>query len=161
MLDLKQQQIQEVLSAGLSTLASISNSVAVHKSQIPKEVVNSVVKQAIEGANLLGDEFQSINGRRRYEMKKYLNPEYSSICTTQLATSEWLFGADLAENLKSSKATSSLMKSTMPRNNRFTPYSRPQYNQQGHSSSAPSLNFRRPLFNQPRASGQYYQRFQR
>lgn len=101
-LDLKQQQIQEVLSSGLSTLASISNSIALHKAEIPKEVVSSVIKQAIDGANLLGDEFQSISGRRRYEMKKYLNPEYARICTAQVTASEWLFGSDLAENLKTS-----------------------------------------------------------
>lgn len=81
-LDIKQQQIQEVISLGLSSLASIANTVAMNKGQM--DIVDSVVKQSLDGANLLGDLFQSISGRRRYDLKKFLNPEYSGICSAQV-----------------------------------------------------------------------------
>ncbi|OXA40055.1 hypothetical protein Fcan01_25141 [Folsomia candida] len=159
-LDIKQQQIQEVISLGLSSLASIANTVAMNKGQM--DIVDSVVKQSLDGANLLGDLFQSISGRRRYDLKKFLNPEYSGICSAQLPGSEWLFGADLAENLKSSKATSSLMRNTMNKTMRYTPYSNPRqsnYNQGARPST--SLNWNRPFYNQQSRGNGQHQRFER
>jgi hypothetical protein len=158
--DIEQQQIQQTLSAGLSSLAYIANNVATNKDKIPKEVVSSIIKQSMDSANLLGDQFQSISTQRRYEMKKFLNPEVSGICSGNFPASEYLFGTDLAENLKSSKATASLMRNTMNRGMRYHPYNQPRQDQgQGQSSS--SLNYTRPFYNnQSRGSGQY-QRFSR
>lgn len=159
--DIKQQQMQEVLSLSLASLTSIANTVATNKDKVPKEVVSSVIKQSLDNANILGDQFQAINSQRRWNMKRHLNPEYVGICSGQFSSSEWLFGSDLAESLKSSKATASLMRNTMPRNQRFQPYSRPRPQQQQTFSQSPSLNWRGPLYQQSRGSGNYQQMFQR
>lgn len=82
--DIKQQQNQLVLSQGLSTLTTISNVIASNKQKIPNEVVSSIVKHAMDCANIFGDQFQALSTRRRFEMKRFLNPEYSSICSAQV-----------------------------------------------------------------------------
>ncbi|OXA40057.1 hypothetical protein Fcan01_25143 [Folsomia candida] len=67
--DIKQQQNQLVLSQGLSTLTTISNVIASNKQKIPNEVVSSIVKHAMDCANIFGDQFQALSTRRRFEMK--------------------------------------------------------------------------------------------
>ncbi|OXA40087.1 hypothetical protein Fcan01_25114 [Folsomia candida] len=153
-LDIKQQQIQQSLTLGLSSLALITNTIVNSKESIPKEVLSSVVKQAMDGANILGDHFQAISSRRRFEMKRHLNPEYGGICSQQFPSSEWLFGTDLAESLKSTKATSTLMRSTMNRGGRYHPYSQPRPTYQSQNQSRPSLNWGRPQQSQFRGRGE-------
>ncbi|OXA47011.1 hypothetical protein Fcan01_18333 [Folsomia candida] len=158
-LDIKQQQIQQSLTLGLSSLALITNTIVNSKESIPKEVLSSVVKQAMDGANILGDQFQAMSSRRRFEMKRHLNPEYGGICSKQFPSSEWLFGTDLAESLKSTKATSTLMRSTMNRGGCYHPYSQPRPTYQSQNQSRPSLNWGRPQQSQFRRSGQNQPRF--
>ncbi|OXA39203.1 hypothetical protein Fcan01_26050 [Folsomia candida] len=147
--DVKQQQIQQAFATGLSALAVITDQVLSRKSEIPKEVVSTVVRLAIDTGNILGDQAQQLNSTRRFDLKKYLNPEYGGICSSQVEHSEWLFGKDLSENLKSSKATSNLIRNTAARGNRFHPYQRqnirPNFN---------PLNFNRP-FRHQRGNGQF------
>ncbi|OXA42979.1 hypothetical protein Fcan01_22263 [Folsomia candida] len=158
-LDINQQQIQQSLTLGLSSLAVITNTIVNSKESIPKEVLSLVVKQAMDGANILGDQFQAISSRRRFEMKRHLNPEYGGICSQQFPSSEWLFGTDLAESLKSTKATSTLMRSTMNRGGRYHPYSQPRPTYQSQNQPRPSLNWGRPQQAQFRGSGQNQPRF--
>jgi len=159
--EIKHQQTQEVLRLSLSAFATIANTMATNKKDMPATVVSSVIKQAIDGGNLIDDQFQAISTRRRYDIKKHLNPEYSGICSAQTKTSEWLFGADLAENLKSTKATSTLMRNSVARKDgRFTPYPRMRPVMQGQFQSS-SLNWNRPLYQQYRASGHQSHRFAR
>jgi hypothetical protein len=82
--DVKHQQNQQVLSYGLITLARIADGLATRKSELPKDLTSTLMKQAIEGANLIGDQFQSINTSRRMEVKRYINPEYANICSAQV-----------------------------------------------------------------------------
>lgn len=82
--DVKHQQTQQMLGIGLSAFANMANTLAANKNNIPKELMTTLLKQAIDGANALGDQFQSISTRRRHEMKKFLNPEYSGICLGQV-----------------------------------------------------------------------------
>lgn len=84
LLDVKNQQTQQTLGSGLSALAMITNQIIANKAKIPKEVSDSVVKLAVDSANILGNQMQHINTTRRLEMKKYLNPEYAGICTLQV-----------------------------------------------------------------------------
>ncbi|OXA40125.1 hypothetical protein Fcan01_25127 [Folsomia candida] len=119
------------------------------KSEIPKEVVSTVVRLAIDTGNILGDQAQQLNSTRRFDLKKYLNPEYGGICSSQVEHSEWLFGKDLSENLKSSKATSNLIRNTAARRNRFHPYQR-----QNIRPNFTPLNFNRP-FRHQRGNGQF------
>jgi hypothetical protein len=38
----------------------------------------------MDGANIMGDQFQGITMNRRMEIKKYLNPDYAGICSAQV-----------------------------------------------------------------------------
>ncbi len=151
--DVKHQQIQQTLSIGLSTFSVVANLVVSNKDKIPKEVVSSILRNAMDGANIMGDQFQGITMNRRMEIKKYLNPEYAGICSAQINSSEFLFGNDLTETLKASKATSSLLKSTSIKGNyRHQPYasSGPRFTPRGNS-----LNGNRPFFSQTQRNGQF------
>jgi hypothetical protein len=82
--DMHQQQIQQSLSCGLITIANIANEVAKRSNDIPQDFKKTILKLAIDGANLLGDQLQSTNMKRRSEVKKLINPEYNAICTKQV-----------------------------------------------------------------------------
>ncbi|OXA40056.1 hypothetical protein Fcan01_25142 [Folsomia candida] len=115
MTDIKYQQIQQTLSQGLVGLARIAQEVASR------------------------DQLQNISGRRKTEVKKFINPEYNAICSLQAAGSEYLFGNDLNESLKASKAVSNVVRKSMSiQPNRYRPYTYQRTPQQ-------SLNFRRPF----------------
>jgi hypothetical protein len=81
--DLKIQQMQQSISFGLITIATIANEAA-KRSDIPSDFKKSILKIAIDGANVLGDQLQSSNLRRRAEVKRLINPEYNSICSKQV-----------------------------------------------------------------------------
>ncbi len=70
--------------------------------------------------------------------------------------SEWLFGNDLNESLKSSKTTSSLIRTATRGGNRFQPYNKPNQFRPNFNSTS-SLNFNRPFRHQQRGNGQFQQ----
>ncbi len=146
--DVKHQQNQQALATGLSAFSIIADLIISKKSEMPKEIVSTVVKLSIDAANILGDQLQQQNFKRKMEIKKYLNSDYAGICSTQIPQSEWLFGDDINERLKTSKATSNLIKNTGIRGaTRFHPY-----NKSGpvRQSSSGSLNYNRPFQQQQR-----------
>ncbi|OXA39211.1 Gag-Pro-Pol polyprotein [Folsomia candida] len=114
-IDLNMQQNQFSLGIGLNALAQIANEVAKNASNIPKEVKISILKLAIDGGNILGDQIQSISKKRRLEVKKHINSEYHGICNSQIPVSEFLFGSDLNETLKASKTASNFFKLESPK----------------------------------------------
>ncbi|OXA40050.1 hypothetical protein Fcan01_25158 [Folsomia candida] len=150
MADLKNQQHQQILSHGLSILSSIANIVAENKDKIPKEVTSTVLQLAIDGSNIFGDQFQTVNGTRRFEMKRFLNPEYAGICNNKIPSGEYLFGTDLADILKSSKTTSAFMRNTVNRNSRYQPYMKAAVPRQAGSAN---LNWNRPFSYPNRGNG--------
>jgi len=82
--DLQSQQIQQSLGMELSEFANMANAVLSAGDNISKEIRTNLLKYATDGAHLLGDQFQTLSVRRRMEIKKFLNPEYSGICTTEV-----------------------------------------------------------------------------
>ncbi len=135
--DLNSQQIQKTKSYGLVSLANIANLVVENSSTLNPEFVKQKLSLSLDGANLLGNGFQQIVQKRRSEVKPHLSTEYASICSAKVLDSEFLFGDNLAEALKASKATAGLVKKTFVPNPRYKPYTR---------SIAGSLNYYRPQF---------------
>jgi len=151
--DVRQQQNQQTLSVALTTLANMSNEIASRKAEIPSDLRNIVLKYAIDGANLLGDQFQSITTSRKLEIRKFISHEYGQICTAPIPNSEWLFGSDLAENLKAAKTSSTIMKASSYRGQRFKPY---QHRRPESAAATSSLNSYRPFLHQrSRGNGQF------
>ncbi|CAL8139262.1 unnamed protein product [Orchesella dallaii] len=84
--------------------------------------------------------------KRKLEVRKYINPEFSGICSKETKASEWLFGSDLNETLKESKTTASVMRATLTRGHRPAPY--PSVGSFRRAQS--SLNFHRSPHPTPR-----------
>jgi len=82
--DLRVQQMQQSLSIGLITIANMANEVAKHAKLVPPELKKTLLRLAIDGANILGDQLQLCSARRRNEIKRLINPEYGSICSKQV-----------------------------------------------------------------------------
>ncbi|OXA42207.1 hypothetical protein Fcan01_23311 [Folsomia candida] len=111
MADIKYQQIQQSLTQGLVGLTRIAHEVV--SNDVPNATRTSILKIAIDTANLLGDQLQNISARRKSDVKRFINPEYSAICSTQVSGTEFLFGNDLNEALKASKAVSNVNTTTI------------------------------------------------
>jgi hypothetical protein len=84
---------------------------------------------------------QDINYKRRQDIKPLLNKDFSQICTETNQPTEWLFGDNISDQLKNSRVTANVMRSTIKssmRGNRFTPYV-------SNYSRGRALNYRAPL----------------
>lgn len=145
--DLKLQQIQAGLSISLTVLASLSDKIAKAAASklVPKEVASDLLKAGLDGANLIGHQMQEITSRRRQEIKPYLNPDYAGICSAQLPPSEFLFGDNLTETLKSSKAASTVIRNTTLPQNRMMPYNLNQRPSNSNYQRPSYLNYQRPF----------------
>lgn len=153
--DLHQQQIQSVMSFGLVGLSGIANLIAANYDKMPKEVSNSIIKMAQDSADLIGEGIQSINMKRRTDVGKFMRPEVAGICSVEVKPHELLFGGDLSESLKATKATSNVMRAATFNQPRYSPY---RYsNPRRGSPSQNSGNFNRFQSN-PRRGGYQQQR---
>ncbi|ODM91716.1 hypothetical protein Ocin01_14965 [Orchesella cincta] len=123
--DLKHQQLQQTLSQGLTVLVKMCDELSQAAAQMPKDVLTKVLKIGLDGANIMGTQMQELNQKRKSEMRPYLNPDIVDICSAKTPVSEFLFGPNLAETLKATKAASSVMKTTIT-SRRFRPYATQQ-----------------------------------
>lgn len=132
--DLQAQQVQQSLSLGIVSFATISNEIA-KLSVLPVELRAKLVKQAMNAANLLGSQFQDLNQSRRIKLKPHLPPDCTSLCNSQVPLSDLLFGDNFSEKVKSAKTAANLMRTPQQSGQRFRPY--PQ-------RPAVPLNYHRP-----------------
>jgi len=137
-----QQQQQLVSSASVLLSRTVDKLFKNNSSKLPTSR-DEILKELLEALTLLGTLSQEIDQRRRLDIKPALNSEVASICSLS-SGSNLLFGDNLAEPLKTAKATTNMIRSTQPQQkfNRYrpTPYQRPRGN----------LNWRGP----PRRGGQ-------
>lgn len=141
--DVRKQQLQSVMSTSLSALAMIADTVTRNSKVIPGPVKAAMLKTAIDAANLLGDQFQDISSRRRMDVRKYISQQYSPLCSKEFGPSEYLFGSDFSEALKSSRNESLLLRRNDSRSHRFVPYKGQRKSFQG-APPAPLNSFRSP-----------------
>ena len=103
-----------------------------------------MLKMALDAQTMLGSMSQDLSHRRRQEIKPTLHKEFAGICSTSNEVSaDWLFGDNVAEKLKNSRATANVIRNSVrPQistiQKRYTPYNRPQTNY------VKNLNFRNP-----------------
>lgn len=90
-----------------------------------KQIQEEVLKESLELCATLGTLSQGFTAKRRADIKQVLNYEFKGICNDKAEASEWLFGDNLGEKLKTSKATANIVRSTVRsqyRPQRFNPY---------------------------------------
>jgi hypothetical protein len=107
----------------------------------------------LEALQIMGQLSQDLSQKRRFDIKPALNKEFAGICNQAITSGEWLFGNNISEQLKASRATSNVMRSTFTKNsfrgNRTAPYgNRPTtpFNR-NLNWKAPSPQYRRGGFN--------------
>lgn len=156
--DLGHQSNQQCLSHALSSLALASEEITklVASRQINNHAATTILQMNMNTANVLGNSFQQLTKKRRQEIKPFLNADYAGICSNDLPVSEWLFGSDLKETLKSSKNAAMIMKQSFSKGQyRTRPYDQRQNRSSRYppSSDSVSLNRQRPPFRQTRRGG--------
>lgn len=154
--DVKSQNMQQNLSLGMCSLAAVANEL-VKSTVIPKDVRADLLKMVMDAGKAFGTGFYELSMKRRNDMKPFINPEYSDICSNRHPVSEFLFGSNLADKLKESKSSSELARKASVRGNRFRPYQRPMNGQERPNN----LNFSRPSTLPFRRGGGRRPRFQR
>lgn len=144
LIDLNYHQVQTTLATGVATLAIMSDEIAKLSAGLPKETMHQLLKAAMDTANLLGTQMQDLNQKRKQAIKPYITADYAGICSMDVPPGDFLFGNNLSESLKSSKATSSMIRQTSGARSRYRPYGTPP-----RSTGSTSLNWSAPF--QPRA----------
>lgn len=133
--DVKLQIIQKEISEGLATFAIIANEMK--KWKIGVENKDELMKRILVGSTSLVKSFNQLSAKRKLDIKPCFHAEYSGICSNQFKTTEFLFGDNIVEALKSSRSVSSVVKNaTQPQKQRFL--------------TRGLLNYRRPHFSRGR-----------
>jgi len=70
----------------LSSFTMRANNLAFKKkkAKIPSDVATSTVQLAVDGSNVIGDQFQTISNARRMVIRQFLSPEYMDICNVRI-----------------------------------------------------------------------------
>ncbi|CAL8070505.1 unnamed protein product [Orchesella dallaii] len=84
MVDLNHQQLQQTLSLGMTVLVKMCDELSRAASQMPKETLTRVLKIGLDGANLMGNQMQDLNQKRKADIKPFLNTDISDICNTKV-----------------------------------------------------------------------------
>lgn len=136
--DLKYQTVQLGLSKGLVSLINTTNFLSITPNSFTKESNELMMMDIFDGASALLSAFKEMNVRRKQEIRPYLRAEYAAICSTSTDSSEYLFGDNIVETLKSTKSVSTVLKGAVvdKTERRYAPYLR---------VSRGSLNFNRSL----------------
>ena len=99
--DLQLQYIQNTLLK--ATLATLHIANALIGAEI-KENSSQVITQSVDSIAMLGHAVSQLSQFRRHQIKPALKSEYSAICELEEQTdSKFLFGDDLAKNMKDAK----------------------------------------------------------
>lgn len=151
--DLALQSHQQNASHSLVAYAQLADIIAKNSDKMPKELPRQLLSIIRDAANVAGNGFQVLSQKRRSEVKPHLNNEFASICSASVPVNEYLFGSDLKEALKASKAASMVVRQSFSRrpNFRNKPYST-NYRQVAQSSTRP-LNWNRPAQQPPLRAG--------
>ncbi len=142
--DLGLQNLQQFTSYGLIALANIGDVITKNGDGMSKDVARSIIEITRNAANVMGNGYQTITQKRRQEVKPYLNAEFSGICSSSTEVTEFLFGDDLKETLKSSRAAASVVRQSFAKRGgyRFKPYS--SNNTTNFNGPRKPLNWSRP-----------------
>lgn len=130
--DFQLQHLQSNIS--MATVA-IGKAVEEIMSEDPGQ--DSVLSYLMEGANILGCASRDMSIRRRHEIKQSINADFSGICGNSTPITEYLFGDNVTESLKTAKATANVMRALKPGDAKKFTYTRGSTNR---------LNFRRPSY---------------
>lgn len=136
--DYNLQQNHQFISVAAVGLARISELLFTTNDKIAPDLRTKLLKMSMEASTALSYAADEMNRRRKQEIKPSLNNEFAGICSAKSAEG-FLFGANLPDQLKISKSTAQIMRSSVVKpsfqRQRYQPYRResPNLNYQGPS----------------------------
>jgi len=145
--DATSQHVQQFLSRSLVAQCKLAEILADNSTKIPKDLLKQLLTVTMDGATQTSSAFREISIRRRQQIKPYLSPDCTGLCSPAVPITDQLFGNNLEKDITATKATAKVMKSVAPPTHQFTPRNQfNQFNARG-SGNQRYLNFRRPSRN--------------
>jgi len=125
--DVKLQSVQKMISRSLVAYAKLTELLMTNSRSLPTDFVKSSLEYLVSGTNAAAAAQKDLAFERKMAIKPFLNPDFSAICADHSLQPELLFGENLVDTLKATKATSNVVKSVSSRPNnksdhRFAPY---------------------------------------
>lgn len=148
--DFNLQQNHQFISVAAVSLARMSEILFTTTDKIGQDLRTKLLKMSMEASTALSYAADELNKRRKLEIKPSLNNEFAGICSAKSAEG-YLFGANLPDQLKASKSTAQIMRSSVMKQ----PYERQRFQPYRRDNS--HLNFQSPS---PRMRGASYRGYQ-
>lgn len=149
--DLSLQQLQSLLISSTINLASVAEMVLEMGTNPTKEAKTKLLGKVLQSASMNAAANREINTKRKQEIKPALSKEASSICSSANLTTEFLFGDNVSEAIKSSKSMANLLKPSGSRPKPYTARNSGTFNPNRQSLQG---NFRRTFSITPRGGPQ-------
>jgi len=142
--DYSHQIIQQQLSLASVIAAKTAEAIFNSGMKIEKSLRDQLLKQTLESLSIMGNAMQEISHRRKQDIRPSLTREASAICASS-QTTEFLFGDNVTEQLKTAKTTANVLKSVASRPSfrgmRPAPYKTPnQFQSRTLNWQGPPLN---------------------
>ncbi|ODM94400.1 putative enzymatic polyprotein, partial [Orchesella cincta] len=136
--DYQTQHLQQLNSQSLVALSKIAEKLFMSKSVMPTSLCQDLLRMTMDAASLACTLNQEFVTRRKQAIKPSLSKEAALLCNVPASStigSEYLFGENLAEQIKANRTAATIIKGPEKRN-RYSPY--PSQNYRGN------LNYNRP-----------------
>ncbi len=137
--DFALQQFQQTMSTASVAVAKIADALFTTKDQISQSLREYLLSSTMEAATVLAQAAEEMNKKRKNKIRPALNTEFTGICANSTTKGGLLFGDNFPELLRSSKASSQVVKNVVRAGpqKRFHPYGR-------YPQSQNTLNWRAP-----------------
>lgn len=123
--DYNQQVQQQSIALTSNIVARMAETIFSPSEPLPMTIRENLLRMALDAEKVLGSLTQDIAQKRRVDIKPVLNQDVAGICSATIAPGEWLFGDNIAEQLKNSRATANVIRSSLQtsrRNFRYSPF---------------------------------------
>lgn len=130
--DVKLQLAHQIHTKTITALAQIASIVSEKSSELPEDFCEDILQNCVDGINLQAIGYREASARRMRAIRPYINQQYGALCNSKPEPGPLLFGDNLGERLKASRAVAQIGRQQAPR--RFMPYNKNRYQQ--------PLNFR-------------------
>jgi len=117
-IDYSNQVIQQQLGTASVILSRTAESIFNAGNKIEKSTRDALLKQSLDSLSIIGNIMQDLSLKRKQDIRPYLSKEASAICSSS-QSSEYLFGDNMTEQLKSAKATANVLKASVTRPSSF------------------------------------------
>ncbi|CAC5415403.1 unnamed protein product [Mytilus coruscus] len=95
--DVYLQEVQKSMMAGMVPIVNLANQLAIKKEPIDPSIVKSELSDSI---SLMGHAYYSLSMKRRYDIRRFLNPRYQRVCSHDIPVNENLFGDNIMSRIK-------------------------------------------------------------